>query len=115
MKIYTKLYGFIMLHLPFADLNLGQLVFTLAILVLSDNICKMPNLYSNLKKGKQKSFTYSKRRLDCLLKVFLFLLRLLLALMITMNLFIKYSYHLLRYKYSYQLLEISSCEMALFM
>ena len=37
---------------------------------------------------RQKSFTYSKRRLDCLLKVFLFLLRLLLALMIVMNLFI---------------------------
>ena len=26
MKIYTKLYGFTMLHLPFTDLNLGQLL-----------------------------------------------------------------------------------------
>ena len=71
------------------------------------------DLYSNLKKGKAK-ISYSKRRLDCLLKIFLFLLRLLLALMIPMKLFIKYSYHLLAYKYSYQLLEISSFEMVLF-
>ena len=58
-----------------------------------------------------KFLTYSKRRLDCLLKIFLFLLRLLLALIIDMNLFIKYSYHLVAYKYSYSLLAISSFKM----